>query len=661
MRVLLLIFLVLSSPAFTAGVMEWRLEKRPPLANVVGPLDNRDHQSTPDVAQQTPLPIADVSFIEHVRVSAGDSDWPSAGGKPLEPATIDSKPVTAVASDSRVGRWAGTRDGLYAGDGAGWTRHPTYGFDGPLSNLIADIAFDSRGTLWVATPAGLSARNTDGTWRVIRGRDGLPWEELTAIAIAKNDDIWLGSTRGLILHTPYAEGRQWYYRAGERYLPGDHVLDVAVSEGGQSIFARTDKGVGRIDAVERTLYGKAEALQTRFEERHRRLGMPSPAQYDDAYAMTSWTHGPQPSDGLWTGYHVAAMSMAYAVTGEERYRQAARTGMEALYLLQNVTGIKGLVARSVVAVDEPYAAEAATQKNWHKTGDGKYLWRDDVSSDQIDGHYLAFYCYYEHIARNDPAEKARLEQQIRQVTDYILDHNYEIIDWHGQRTLWGWYDPERTNNQPRHYLESALYSLMILSHLHVAMYVTDDPKYLEHFRTLIEEHGYLSNLLLEKKLFPDELNHSDDQLAAVAYYPFLQLAQDPIIRETLHRACRRHARVELAERNSFFAFTYATINPADADVAGGVQTLREMPLDRRDWGMMNSHRADVHFQPDASRKRTPVLTEVLPADERHFERWNQDPYEADSNGDGSNEGSGEHYLLPYWMGRFHGLIAPPAS
>jgi hypothetical protein len=235
------------------------------------------------------------------------------------------------------------------------------------------------------------------------------------------------------------------------------------------------------------------------------------------------------------------------------------------------------------------------------------------------------------------------------------------LDWNGKRTQWGWYDPDRINNQPIHYIESALYSLMILSHLDVAAYVSGDEKYVDDIRDLIEKHGYLSNLLLEKKLFPDELNHSDDQLSAVAYYPFLQLARDPIVRDTLHRACRRHAYIELPERNSFFAFTYATVDPEDADVAGGIRTLREMPLDRRDWGMTNSQRADVVLRHNPNRGGKPVLMEALPADERHFERWNQDPYEPDTKGTGRNEGSGEHYLLCYWMGRFHGLIAAPAK
>jgi len=53
---------------------------------------------------------------------------------------------------------------------------------------------------------------------------------------------------------------------------------------------------------------------------------------------------------------------------------------------------------------------------------------------------------------------------------------------------------------------------------------------------------------------------------------------------------------------------------------------------------------------------------VLPADERQFERWNADPYVADHGGDGSVEGAGVHWLLPYWIARYHGILAgPPAQ
>ena len=84
-----------------------------------------------------------------------------------------------------------------------------------------------------------------------------------------------------------------------------------------------------------------------------------------------------------------------------------------------------------------------------------------------------------------------------------------------------------------------------------------------------------------------------------------------------------------------------------------------MPLDRRTWAQPNSHRTDVIIDPRQDRFGDNTLVEVLPADERLFERWNQDPYRADYGGDGRLDGAGVHYMLAYWLGRYHGVIAAP--
>ena len=164
-------------------------------------------------------------------------------------------------------------------------------------------------------------------------------------------------------------------------------------------------------------------------------------------------------------------------------------------------------------------------------------------------------------------------------------------------------------------------------------------------------------MLLQKKLFPDENNHSDDQLGFVAWYPILQLEQDPTLRAALHSAVRRHYVVVEPERSSFYNFTYATIDPNHADIEAGIQNLREIPTDRRTWRMENSHRADVVFDVRVDRFTHRQLAHVLPADERNIEKWNQNPYIPDSGGDGTHEDDGAAWLLPYWMARYHGFIA----
>ena len=179
----------------------------PKLMSLVPPLWSNVHKSTP--GQDNQLPIADTPFMEHVRKDiAPDTSQGFPGPQP--PAQIEAiaPPITTPAIKQGALTWVGAEDGLFhSQDGESYTRHACYGVDGPLSNRIAGLAADSRGALWVATPAGLSSRDAEGNWSSFRGREGLPWEELTCIAIDASDRIWLGSTRGLIQYRPYEEGR----------------------------------------------------------------------------------------------------------------------------------------------------------------------------------------------------------------------------------------------------------------------------------------------------------------------------------------------------------------------------------------------------------------------------------------------------------------------
>ena len=43
-------------------------------------------------------------------------------------------------------------------------------------------------------------------------------------------------------------------------------------------------------------------------------------------------------------------------------------------------------------------------------------------------------------------------------------------------------------------------------------------------------------------------------------------------------------------------------------------------------------------------------------DERSGVQWNQNPYRMDGGNGGRSEADAAGYLLPYWMGRYHGFI-----
>lgn len=631
------------------------------LPNLLPALDYEDDEKFRTDATKY-IPVKDDPFYEHVKqditnkeILLIDDEIYNKRNSELRKTLSKQlgKSVTSIVSFGN-NTYVGTLQGLYIiGIENKPIMHTSYGVNGPLSTVINGIALDSKGTIWFATPIGLSKLCRDGAWQAVRGSNGLPVENVSALAIDKDDKIWLGTSEGAILYTPYEQDRQWYYRAGKRYLINDVISDIVISEDSKNVYFQTVDGSCKLSMVEKTLLEKAEIIEERLNKWHRREGLVAECRFDDAENPTSHIIHDNDNDGLWTSYHVVAMSLAYASTGERKYLESAKESMHAMIMLQNASGTPGLVARSVLPISE----REKKSEQWRVTPDGKMIWKSDTSSDEIDGHYFAFYAYWEHIAKHDKDEDQLIKNQITDLTDYIVDNNYQLIDWTGERTRWGFWNPELLNDDPEHYLENGLNSAQILSFLRTAYHITGNEKYIKHYNYLIIEHGYLANILMEKKAYPDENNHSDNQLGYCALYPLLQLEHGEKERNALQRAVRRHQKILNRDGSAFFYFAAATIDPDFVEIKDAVTNLRQIPTDRRQWRMINSKRDDIVWHPRLTRFGKKQLLTVLPGDEVSWSKWNSNPYLPDTGSDGRNEDDGASWLLGYWMGRFHGFIS----
>jgi len=74
---------------------------------------------------------------------------------------------------------------------------------------------------------------------------------------------------------------------------------------------------------------------------------------------------------------------------------------------------------------------------------------------------------------------------------------------------------------------------------------------------------------------------------------------------------------------------------------------------------MNSQRKDIELIAPNFRNQT--LKEVLPPDERPVQRHNGNMFNIDKKGGNGTgeESAGDIWLLPYWMGRYLGVISAP--
>jgi hypothetical protein len=313
---------------------------------------------------------------------------------------------------------------------------------------------------------------------------------------------------------------------------------------------------------------------------------------------------------------------------------------------------------------------------WPVSADGKWYWKSDTSSDELDGHFFFYALYYDLVASTDD-EKSRVREQVSAIADHLLDHGLHLVDYDGQPTRWGVFNPESLNHASNWWEERGLNSLSILTYLKIAGHVTGNAKYFEAARKLIEQYAYDQNVLIPKtNAGPGSGNQSDDEMAFMDFYNLIRYEADPRIRQKYALAFSNYWSMERPELNPLFNFMYAATNrreefedaygkralaPKGEWLEESIDTLRRYPLDRVNWRLTNSHRTDIVLLPEYAREPGAKAGrrnngKVLPIDERFVDQWNHDPWELDEGGDGTELADGASFLLPYYMGLYHKFI-----
>ncbi len=165
--------------------------------------------------------------------------------------------------------------------------------------------------------------------------------------------------------------------------------------------------MAHIEAREITLEDKAEHYEAINAARHNRYGYTTDCSLADPEDLNSCRYVASDNDGLWTSLTVAAESFRYAATGNEEARQLARKSMRALLDLVYKSGSPGFPARAIARIDEENVILSDfNEERWKLSPEAGWRFKTDTSSDEIDGHYFAWYIYSELVA--DDEEKAEI-------------------------------------------------------------------------------------------------------------------------------------------------------------------------------------------------------------------------------------------------------------
>ncbi|SOE21069.1 hypothetical protein SAMN06298216_1541 [Spirosomataceae bacterium TFI 002] len=527
-------------------------------------------------------------------------------------------------------------------------------------------AFDLKGnSLIVGTNNGYFEFNTATKKQGVL-QQKLPVTEITAVKVS-GEKIWFGSKNGAFAKR--SDGKFDYYN-GERWLPSNSV--VHISEGpDNSMLILTEAGLGQICFKKMTLEEKANFFDKQVRSRHIRNGFNASLSHMEKGNIATGYLSDSDNDGLWTTMYMGGEIFKYATTKSPEALLNLRESLDAMERLYTINPVPGFPSRSFER--RGFIEKLHDPERWQHAPDPEWDWKSTTSSDEVIGHIFAFGAIAELIP--DQEMKKRSIALIDTLMSHIVKNDMYLIDFDGKPTLWGKWNPDYVNSFPTNIGDRKLNSSNIIAMLQTAYHFTQKEKYKEKAMELMYKFGYLENLLRpmeeigkandndndKSKLLSDSWNHSDDEMYFLGYWGLYRYAFDETLREKYKRAIIDHWEAERPEKEGAWNIFTALTNTSDFDLEEAVWYLQEHPIDLINWDISNSHRKDIELLEPNFRKQT--TKEVLPPDERPIQRHNGNMFNLDrQGGNGVSENSaGDIWLLPYWMGRYLGVISAPVD
>ena len=516
--------------------------------------------------------------------------------------------------------------------------------------------------LVVGTADGYLTLDTESMKQVGDIQRKLPWTELTTVQEI-GGNLWFGSTRGAFM---LKEDGKFNYYASRRWLPSDRV--VHIEKGPEnSILVLTDKGLGQIVFENMTLRDKAEFFQKQVRNRHIRHGFNGTLGYMTNGNVSTGSLEDSDNDGLWTTMYMGAEVFRYAVTRSEDALQNLRESMEAMERLYSINGVKGFPSRSFERRGYKY-----DDKPWRRAAHPEWDWKSTTSSDEAIGHIFVFGALAELV--DDADLKQRAIVLMDSLMQHTIDNDMYLVDWDGKPTTWGRWHPDYVNARPIMVGDRKINASNIVAMLQTAYHFTKKEVYKEKAFELMNQHAYYKNLMRPmksiskapedaddwSKMLSESWNHSDDEMYFLGYWGLYRYAFNDTLKTKFKESIIDHWEIERPEKEGAWNIFTALTGIDDFDLEEAVWYLQEYPLDLVHWRVTNSHRKDIVKMEPNFREQT--ITEVLPPDELPVNRHNANRFELDGGDGGRSEYSaGDIWLLPYWMGRYLGVISEPSE
>ena len=445
-----------------------------------------------------------------------------------------------------------------------------------------------------------------------------------------------------------------------------------------------------------------------------------PTSIVDEDELPFCTHNFSENNGLWTSLYVASQAYRYAATRDPAALEQVVRTLRGTQQMSRITGVPGLYTRDFrdpgipqqTCHDDPmeYVPPGADMvgNRWVRVGDdgcfltwdpalnggdgdwvrdaehctsdefAGFCWQRNVSKDEYSGHFIAATLVAKLV--DDPEAQRLASEVLGDATQHLIDSEFWIDDYDGRQTRYGSAHALSLDHLP------GFNAFMALSWVREGLSVTKDPAFADiyygcllaerevddcidqPFETGADYRSYLTDLALRLGC---ETNYDNVSMMTLSYLGIMLMEPDPerraFYRDAFHSNSRgpdSGGRDLWNQGNALLNFVLASMmgpepdSPDDASalVHDAICSLHGFHANNIQRTVDNSD-VDVHC---VSNRHGNLASESMPMADRcmaTFEWWGDPAQIENCTGDPTSARPPAAYLLPYWMGRYHGFIS----
>lgn len=325
---------------------------------------------------------------------------------------------------------------------------------------------------------------------------------------------------------------------------------------------------------------------------------------------------------LWTGAYLAAEAFRYNVTQSPDALNNVRGALAGLKSLADVTGDNRL-ARCIVAANSPYAASISSQESNNTIKQNPpWIWVDNTSRDEVVGAFFGLGVAFDLV--HDATVQADVSSLATRLLGFVAGHQ--------------WSPNDDISNTFLLRPEELQMLLTVAGHVNPANHVSPP----------------LLMLPIDAAVKVDVLSNSSYfkfNLDFMTFYNLVRLGNNSSYL-TAYQIVRNYT---ASQQNSFFDLIDAALQGANSARDTEARTLLDQWLLRpvRDPPVDLTSTVPVCGAEACNPVPVPLRspTDFL---------WQRDPFQLTGGGSNTIESPGIDYILPYWMGRYYGVISPDA-